>query len=413
LTEIIGQAQPRIGQERNAPAWFKPSQLLERLHSQDFASALAAIGRAHAQFNSGSGVVNTRVVAKRLAAITQIVFVHDLELVYQIRRVSVAVKREVWLGEEQISLVWVGSHTEVDQLLSLGLTRILSASAPEQQRMADSINCLLICRTSGEMAAHFRRRGIQWDPPSNDVVDDQVEEDSDMAEPSEDGENQALIAELARREKERTEVSKPAYTSGPSGEPGREQPRGTGADPTMTPPKPLPPLEDVVLQPALVSQAWTPPDRRSSGGGGWGGWSPRTPSDVHRDEETGLRGEALVYREERARIGKLGLDENRVVWTAENDRTADHDIKSVHEDGGDLWIEVKSTSGRDGRFEWSVAEFGKAAREGNRYELWRVYEADTARPIYKQFRDPISLQRDKKVRMDIASFWAEVEPMNA
>ena len=61
---------------------------------------------------------------------------------------------------------------------------------------------------------------------------------------------------------------------------------------------------------------------------------------------------------------------------------------------------------------WSIAEFGKAAREQSRYELWRVYETNSTTPKYKKFRDPISQQREKKIRMDIASFWAEVEPMN-
>jgi hypothetical protein len=32
---------------------------------------------------------------------------------------------------------------------------------------------------------------------------------------------------------------------------------------------------------------------------------------------------------------------------------ANDDILSVDDDGSDLWIEVKATTGRDGRFEWS------------------------------------------------------------
>lgn len=41
-----------------------------------------------------------------------------------------------------------------------------------------------------------------------------------------------------------------------------------------------------------------------------------------------------------------------------------------------------------------------------------MYEADTATPTYKRFRDPVSMQRAKSMNMDIAGFWAEVEPMN-
>ena len=127
---------------------------------------------------------------------------------------------------------------------------------------------------------------------------------------------------------------------------------------------------------------------------------------------SGLRGEQLVFDAERKRVKELGFDESRVVWTARSNRTADHDIKSAHEDGGDLWIEVKATTGRDGRFPWSIAEFGKAAREQDRYELWRVYEASSNAPSFKKFPNPVSMHENKKVKLELASFWAEVEPMN-
>jgi hypothetical protein len=120
-----------------------------------------------------------------------------------------------------------------------------------------------------------------------------------------------------------------------------------------------------------------------------------------------------VYQRERARLITLGLDPARVIWTAQYNPTADHDIYSVGEDGEDLWIEVKSTIGRDGHFQWSLAEFEKAVRVGSKYELWRVYEADSRTPTYRIFRDPVSLLRDQKLRLDIASFRAEVEPMRS
>jgi hypothetical protein len=71
-----------------------------------------------------------------------------------------------------------------------------------------------------------------------------------------------------------------------------------------------------------------------------------------------------------------------VTWTADSVASADHDIKSVDDDGGDLWIEVKSTTGRDGQFSWPAAEFQLAVRARGRYVLYRVYEADTTAPFY-------------------------------
>ena len=94
---------------------------------------------------------------------------------------------------------------------------------------------------------------------------------------------------------------------------------------------------------------------------------------------------------ERERVRRLGFDENRIVWASDADPVADHDIRSIDDDGGDLWLEVKGTTGTDGRFSWSAAEFAKALRERSRYVLWRVYEADSAQPTARQFRDPIGL----------------------
>jgi Domain of unknown function (DUF3883) len=95
------------------------------------------------------------------------------------------------------------------------------------------------------------------------------------------------------------------------------------------------------------------------------------------------------------------------------DPGADHDIRSVAEDGKPLWIEVKSTSGRDGNFDWPKNEFQKALREGSHYELWRVYEAASEHPIAKRFRDPVNLIREGKLRIDLATLRAMLQPMGS
>jgi len=416
LTAVVREPKSQIGQERSAPPWLKPAQVLERLHSEDFASALAAIGRAHARARSAVGSVNLSAIAKRLGKIKEIVFVQDVELVYQVKRAPVVVQKEIWLDDERISLVWVGSRRDLDQILAQGLAQILTADAGEQQRLADAIYCLLTCHTSTELATYLRRRGIPWEPGSNDLTDIEDEAETEQQHTSSAGEGVALVSELAQRVMERAASDRPARDQQLiiQDQPDRAR-EALPISPSPSPsPAPLPPIEAVTLQPRTASSAWTSPERRETNfSGGGRGWSPRTQSDVGRDEAVGLQGEALVYRAEQARVRELGYDETRVIWTAKHDRTADHDIRSVDENGVDLWIEVKSTTGRDGRFEWSVAEFEKAVREGKQYELWRVYEADTAMPTYKRFRDPVSLLRAKKFKMDIASFWAEVEPMNA
>jgi hypothetical protein len=119
----------------------------------------------------------------------------------------------------------------------------------------------------------------------------------------------------------------------------------------------------------------------------------------------------LVYREELKRVKKLGYPESRVVKTFEIDPGGDHDIQSVNEMGEDIWIEVKSTTGKSGRFNWSRAEFEKALKERKNYVLWRVYEAHTKTPSFKTYKDPINLLVKQEMRLDIASMYAEVESL--
>jgi len=99
-----------------------------------------------------------------------------------------------------------------------------------------------------------------------------------------------------------------------------------------------------------------------------------------------------------------------VIWTSDADPGADHDIRSVTEDGKPLWIEVKSTVGRDGAFDWPKSEFQKALREGSRYQLWRVYDASSTQPVAKCFPDPVGLIRDGKLRLDLGTR-AVIEPI--
>lgn len=79
-----------------------------------------------------------------------------------------------------------------------------------------------------------------------------------------------------------------------------------------------------------------------------------------------------------------------MVWTADGDPIADHDMKSV-DYGGELRVEVKSTTGREGRFARRGSEFRLAGRARRRYVLYRAYETSTATPSWRRIRDPIGL----------------------
>ncbi|MER8470289.1 MULTISPECIES: DUF3883 domain-containing protein [unclassified Mesorhizobium] len=123
---------------------------------------------------------------------------------------------------------------------------------------------------------------------------------------------------------------------------------------------------------------------------------------MDRDQKVGARGEEIVYRAELERVRLLGHGEpeKHVIWVSRTHPGADHDIRSIDKEGKPLWLEVKSTMGVDGRFEWPQREFEKALRERDRYILWRVYEAHTTHPIAKPFANPAGLLERCMLRVD-------------
>jgi len=175
---------------------------------------------------------------------------------------------------------------------------------------------------------------------------------------------------------------------------------------------PFPPLEDVIPQLSDPTPGWEPKERRSGAGGGSGTWNrPLTARDLERDCAVGRRGEEIILRLEQKRVRELGFPEDRVRWIAEEFPTADYDVLSVDDDGEELIIEVKSTTGRDGRFHWTRSEFQRAVSARERYLLYRVYFATSYTPIVRSFRDPIAILANGIVRLDVDVFHGEVEPI--
>ena len=148
-------------------------------------------------------------------------------------------------------------------------------------------------------------------------------------------------------------------------------------------------------------------------GGSSGGWTPRGAAEVERDRDVGRRGEELVYLAELNRVCAMGSErpDDLVIWTSHADPGADHDTDPVGEDGRVRWIEVKSTTGTDGRFEWSRKEFEKALREGDRYELWRVYQAGTTNPVAKCFANPAALLAASRLILELGTLRACIEDL--
>ncbi|NMM23750.1 MAG: DUF3883 domain-containing protein [Phycicoccus sp.] len=188
----------------------------------------------------------------------------------------------------------------------------------------------------------------------------------------------------------------------PAGTPEDEKGDGTGPEPTPTPgpttkttrtPPELPPLDPGTVQveegPDLpvVGPERGGPARATSGTGTTIDWDRVAASN----RATGRRGEQWVYQQERARVQARGLDPDKVLWQSHLDETSNYDIRSLDDDGHPLYIEVKATAGSDlhASMEISNAELSLAMAHRYRYMIYRVLDANSARPRIVRFRDPI------------------------
>ena len=363
---------------------------LARLHDPNFASAVAALATAV------SGPAPSRTPASltaRLTWITRITIVKGIRRRYHVAGHEVTVPADWDVGDGQLTLDQVSSTHELRRSVASAVA-VLADPQRGEQVLGDAVYFLLRCRSAGEMQRDLTRRKIAWQPNLVPDADDTGEVDDEEA---------ASLADAISREIVRLAVSgRPAATS-PQYAPA--------ASPA---PASRPTLPDLGLVRPRPTTATGPPQRRgpgSGGGGGYATWTPRNYQETEADRAVGRRGEEIVLGIERQRVKRLGLDPSCVIWTADSVPGADHDIKSLDEDGGDLWVEVKATTGRDGQFSWPVAEFQLAVRARQRYVLYRVYEADTTAPSYRPIRDPIGSFDAGELRLDLDSLKGDVGPV--
>jgi hypothetical protein len=179
----------------------------------------------------------------------------------------------------------------------------------------------------------------------------------------------------------------------------------------VPPPFALPDIDDVDLTVAPAKGSKIDAQRSSGGGSSSGTWLPPTPAEVERAGLLGRRGEELIYRMELKKVREFGFEEPEryVVWTSRDDPGADHDIRSIDKEGRPRWLEVKATTGTDGRFDWPRKEFEKAFRERDRYELWRVYQVADQAPIAKCFPNPAKMLGTRQIQLELGSLRAKIE----
>ncbi len=374
LSRVCGEARVTIGAPAAPPNWFH-SQVAEKalalLHGPDLAQAVNELAYAHQKQVPDFHPIRGSVLSQRLMTISRITFVREVLRTYRLRK-TVSVPTEAAVDGDQLALRPPRFRSEYDHVVAMQLGQLAGAKRlPDIRVLASAILPLLGASSNAEMLAYLARLGIQprrWHSEEAEAGGSFGEDDAELT-------RQEILRELIGS----VRITAPLPTT-PSAAPTPSIPKApqpTIAHPTEPPP--LPAVSDVRLSVEMRERSAPTPIAAAApvGGGRFGGyWTPRTPAEIERDRKLGTHGEELVYRLELERVRNLGHanPEEKVIWTSRLDPGADHDIQSIGEDGGPIWIEVKSTTGQDGRFEWSIAEFEKALHEGNRYQLWRIYE---------------------------------------
>jgi hypothetical protein len=378
-------ASTEYGPETASDHSLRPDAMLARLHDVNFASAVAALATAV----SGRAPERTAgSLTVRLGSIRHITIVQGIWRRYHVAGHEVTVPADWDVGDDQLTLDQVSGTHELRRSAASAIAALADPQRGEQV-LGDAVYFLLRSRSAAEMQRELARRKIPWQPAFAPDADYAVEADDEEA---------ASLADAISRE-----ILRPALSPRPAPAAPEPAPAPSAARSPRAPRPPLPDLELVRPQPAAATG---PAQRRGPGSGGGGGyptWAPRTYQETEEDSAVGRRGEEIVLGIERERVKQLGLDPSCVIWTADSAAAADHDIKSVDDDGGDLWIEVKSTTGRDGQFNWPQAEFQLAFRARTRYVLYRVYEAGTTTPSYRAIRDPIGSFDAGELRLDLDS----------
>ena len=407
LSSLTDKGTAVVGAIASRPRWWKPGHetvLIATIHRPAFASAIHALALRQRLLFPSLRIPARDEITARLRRIDRVTFHEQISKGYAVASVKAQVPVETAVGTDFIGLVAPKTKLDFQQLVAEALAEVAGATNVAQTRALASVFFpLVLSRSIEDLKVYLQRSGVS----------DTAIEDDDEADETDLFDDDTLAEDIL------SQVMSGLDTSGdqedPAPAPPQIPPPAPPSPPTPpTPPTPLPPLADVVMNVASPAGQIIEPRPSGAGSSAWGSsWVERSGAQVERDRAVGRRGEELVYRMELERVRAQGHanPEQLVIWTSQSDPAADHDIRSIDPKGYPRWIEVKSTTGSDGRFEWSRKEFERAMRERGRYEIWRVYRADSARPVAKCFPDPAKLLGASKLQLELGMMRAVVESL--
>ncbi len=401
LSEAAILSQTRMGDPQDEPSRIGATKTKRQLGSDSFRSGLSAL--INREISERPGLGATPILASQLPKIQSIVFVDAISHEYELDGVSATIQaRHVW-KPEALYVVYPQTRNAFRDTVSYALAEAVVGSSGGARMFASSIYRLLECDTTEEIAGVLAHRGISWQMGLRFEAWE-TEGGADWNEDDQHPDSESILEQIGDSVAANLKRRAIRMVTDPSLPPG-----GT----RTTDPKPeireLPPINEVVAQEVTPAGTHISTGVGGIGSGGvGGGWSPRNPE---WDRLLGERGEEIVYLLELARVRDAGCDspESLVTWVSRDDPTADHDIRSVGSDGETLWIEVKSTTGLDGNFDWPESEVAKAMEGREHYVLCRVYRVDSTNPLIKRFPDPLSMIESGHMRLGLGSVRAQVE----
>jgi hypothetical protein len=371
--------------------------LLARLADPDFASAVAALAAAEC------GPAPHRRPAsleRRFRSVQGIDIVENIVRRHRVGTFTVTTHVDHYVDDTRILVTNARTQDELRQAVARAVTAIIDSSDQPNRLLPDAIYFLMRCRTRSELARELEKRRIPWRPTGHATLwGPEDEEDDEPIDP-----DVAAVGDAISRTIMLGANTSPTTPSPPA-----------PTTPTIPTPPPtvrnqLPDLNQVrptvaEAAPSLVSRTGKP------GGNAPATATPRTPQQVEDDQHLGCRGEEIVFRYERDRVAARGQDPAEVVWVAAANPVANYDIRSVDAEGREIWIEVKATAGRTGRFSWPKSEFLLAVSKRRRYYLYRIYEADTTSPTIVQIQDPFGRFQRGLLSVDLDVLAADIGPM--
>ncbi len=186
LSDACGIPRVEMGAAGAPPSWFRStheSDILSRFRLEDFATALHEVAWTHQRQTPEFRAARTVDLRGRLAAISQIKFVANLERVYRIAGNHCRVAAEAAVISDRIALSPARNMFDLEQMIAYALAELSGATRLADARaLAVAILPLLRCRTRTEMRAYLTRQGAsppEWSGVELDFTETDAEDQPD------------------------------------------------------------------------------------------------------------------------------------------------------------------------------------------------------------------------------------------